>query len=64
MRWERSEAGGCSCLGVLKVRRSHVESTGEKELVERTSGGLEEGLTTNHSHLFSPPTLERCREFP
>ena len=63
-QWELSEADGCGCLEVFQVRRSHVETMGEQELVERTSGGLEEGLTTNHSHLFSPPTLGKCRELP
>ena len=64
MRGELSEADDCSCLEVLQMRRSRVESMGEKELMERASGGLEEGMSTDHSHLFSPPTLERCRESP
>ena len=63
MRWELSEAARCSSLEVLGVRRSHVESMGEKRLVGRMSGGLGEGLAANRSHLFTPPTLGRDHEF-
>lgn len=63
MRWELSEAARGSSLEVLGVQRSHVESIGEKRLVGRMSGGLGEGLATNRSHLFTPPTLGRDHEF-
>lgn len=62
MRWELSEAGGCSSLEVLGLQRRHGEFMGEKGLMGRRSGGFGEGLATNRSHLLPPPILGRTRE--